>query len=164
MLIGIISDSHDNLPKIDAAVAKLNSLGVGLVLHAGDYCSPFAVLRFQGLQSKLIGVLGNNDAEKELLKTKFETLGHELRRRYSSVELGGLRIGLIHGDEQTLLDDIIRSQAYDLVVSGHIHSVMQARTGRTISLNLGEVCSYLSGKATIATFDTLNHQVEILNI
>lgn len=159
MLIGIISDSHDNLPKIESAVAKLNSLRVGLVLHAGDYCSPFAALRFRGLQSKMIGVLGNNDAEKELLKTKFETLGHELRGRYSSVELKGVRIGLIHRDEPTLLDDIIRSQAYDLVVSGHTHSVIQARSGKTTSLNPGEVCSCLTSKATIATFDTLKRQI-----
>ena len=46
LLLGIISDSHDNLPKIDAAVAKLNASRVDLVLHAGDYCAPFAALRF----------------------------------------------------------------------------------------------------------------------
>ena len=33
MLLGIISDSHDNLPKIDAAVENLNASGVDLVLQ-----------------------------------------------------------------------------------------------------------------------------------
>jgi hypothetical protein len=41
MLIGAVSDSHDNLTQIDKAVALLNQKNVGLVLHAGDYVSPF---------------------------------------------------------------------------------------------------------------------------
>lgn len=164
MLIGIISDSHDNLPKIDAAVAKLNSLKVSRVLHAGDYCSPFAALRYQDLKSKMIGVFGNNDAEKDILRTKFESLGHEVTGRFSSVELEGVRIGLLHGDESNLLHEIIRSQAYGLVVSGHTHSIGQTRTGRTISFNPGEICGYLSGRATIATFETSTHRIEIFDV
>jgi len=54
LLLGIISDSHDNLPKIESAVARLNNLGVDLVLHAGDYCAPFAELRYGGLNVKLV--------------------------------------------------------------------------------------------------------------
>lgn len=164
MLIGIISDSHDNLPKIDAAVERFNSPNVALVLHAGDYCSPFAALRFQGLRSKMIGVLGNNDAERDLLKAKFESLGHKVSGLFSTVELEGHRIALLHGDESCLLSEIITSQSYDLVISGHTHTVTQSHTGKTISLNPGEVCGYLSGKATIATFETSTRRIQILNI
>lgn len=164
MLIGVISDSHDNLPKIDAAVAKLNSLNVSRVLHAGDYCSPFAALRYLNLKARMIGVFGNNDAEKEILKTKFESFGHDVGGRFSSVELEGARIALLHGDEPNLLHEIVRTQAYDLVVSGHTHSIDQKRTGRTISFNPGEICGYLSGRATIATFETSTHRIEIFDI
>ena len=129
MLIGIISDSHDNLPKIDAAVTKLNALGVDLVLHAGDYCAPFAAVRFRELESKLIGVFGNNDAERELLKTKFKSFGHEVRSRFLSLEIEQVRIGLLHGDEDNLLDELTRSQSYDLVISGHTHSISRSQEG-----------------------------------
>ena len=164
MLVGIIADSHDNLPKIEAAVARLNDLGVELVLHAGDYCSPFAALRFQGLKSKMIGVFGNNDAEKELLKEKFESLGHEVRSRFLSLEIDNVRIGLLHGDEQNLLEDLTRSQSYDLIISGHTHSLSKLQKGRTVCLNPGEICGYLSGRATIATFETSTRTIEMVDI
>lgn len=164
LLLGIIADSHDNLPKIDAAVAKLNDLAVELVLHAGDYCSPFAALRFQGLKSKMIGVFGNNDAERELLKTKFESLGHEVRSRFVSLEVDKMRIAVLHGDEENLIEDLIRSQSYDLIISGHTHSLSKLQKDRTMCLNPGEICGYLSGRATIAIFETSSRTIEIVDI
>ena len=164
MLIGIVSDSHDCLPKIDQAVTLLNSLAVENVLHAGDYCSPFAALRFGGLKSKMYGVFGNNDAEKQLLQSKFQTLGHELRGQFASFKFDEVKIALLHGDEGELLQAITNSQVYDLVVFGHTHSISQSRIGKTIILNPGEICGYLSGKATIATFETSSRSVKILEI
>jgi predicted phosphodiesterase len=35
MLIGLMSDTHDNLPQVDKAVRRLNEENVELVLHAG---------------------------------------------------------------------------------------------------------------------------------
>jgi len=142
----------------------LNDARVELVLHAGDYCSPFAALRYQGLKSKMIGVFGNNDAERELLKTKFELLGHEVRSRFVSLEVDKVRIGLLHGDEENLLEDLARSQSYDLIISGHTHSLSKLQKGRTVCFNPGEICGYLSGRATIATFDTSTRTIEILDI
>ena len=142
----------------------MNDARVELVLHAGDYCSPFAALRYQGLKSKMIGVFGNNDAERELLKTKFESLGHEVRSRFVSLEVDKVRIGLLHGDEENLLEDLARSQSYDLVISGHTHSLSKLQKGRTVCFNPGEICGYLSGRATIATFDTSTRTIEILDI
>ncbi len=41
MLIGVVSDTHDNLPLVEKAVKRLNEEKVNLVLHAGDYVAPF---------------------------------------------------------------------------------------------------------------------------
>ena len=43
MLVGLISDTHDNLPMVEKAVKRLNEEKVGLVLHAGDYVAPFVI-------------------------------------------------------------------------------------------------------------------------
>ncbi|MCD6495052.1 metallophosphoesterase family protein, partial [Candidatus Bipolaricaulota bacterium] len=40
MKIGIISDTHDNMPKIAAAVRLFNEEHIDLVVHAGDFISP----------------------------------------------------------------------------------------------------------------------------
>lgn len=164
LLLGIISDSHDNLPKINEAVRKLNSLGVDQVLHTGDYCAPFAALPHKGLKAKMRGVFGNNDAEREKLQEKFQSLGHNVKGRFAHLDAGGTRIALLHGDDDDLLQALAKTQSYDLVVFGHTHSVSQSRNGKTTLLNPGEICGYLSGKATIATFDTESRRIEILEI
>ena len=104
MLIGAISDTHDNLPQIEKAVKYLNTQKVELTLHAGDYVSPFVIAKFKALNCKLIGVFGNNDGDHELLKKRFsETSNCTIRDRFASVELEGYRIALLHGDETELL-------------------------------------------------------------
>ena len=41
MIIGLISDTHDNLPYIIKAITRLKEEHAKLVLHAGDYIAPF---------------------------------------------------------------------------------------------------------------------------
>jgi putative phosphoesterase len=164
LLLGIISDSHDNLPKINQAISKLNSLGVDQVLHAGDYCAPFAALPYKALKAKMHGVFGNNDAEREKLQEKFQAMGHDVKGSFAHLEVDGTRIALLHGDDDDLLQALTKTQAYDLVVFGHTHAVSQLQKGKTILLNPGEICGYLSGKSTIATFDVASHRIEILEI
>lgn len=48
MRIGLLSDTHDNLQMVDAAVEHLNQERIDLALHAGDYVSPFVVPRRRG--------------------------------------------------------------------------------------------------------------------
>jgi predicted phosphodiesterase len=50
------------MPMIEKAVKKLNKENVELVLHAGDYVSPFVIPKFKALNAKLIGVFGNKRA------------------------------------------------------------------------------------------------------
>ena len=66
--VGIVSDSHDAIKMIERAVDILNKQDVELVLACGDYISPFTVARYAKLKCKMIGVFGNNDGDKSLLK------------------------------------------------------------------------------------------------
>ena len=43
MRVGVMADSHDRVPAIAALLRRMAEGGVGLVLHAGDYCSPFSL-------------------------------------------------------------------------------------------------------------------------
>ena len=75
MKIGIISDTHDNLSQIKKAVEIFNQEKVELVLHAGDFVSPFTSLEFKNLNCPLKGVFGNNDGDKLFLREKFKEIG-----------------------------------------------------------------------------------------
>jgi putative phosphoesterase len=165
MLIGVIADTHDNLPMIEKAVKKLNEENVALVLHAGDYVSPFVIPKFKALNAKLIGVFGNNDGDHEFLKKRFsETENCEIRGRFAEIDAEGFKIALLHGDETELLNALINCEYFDAVVTGHVHSLGVRKKGKTLVVNPGEVCGYLSGKSTMALLDTEKREARLIEI
>jgi uncharacterized protein len=165
MLIGLMSDSHDNLPLIDKAIAKMNEARVALVLHAGDYVAPFVIPRFRELKPRLIGVFGNNDGDRELLKKRFsENPNLEIHGSFAEIAAEGTRIALLHGSDQELLKSLIAGENYDFIVHGHSHSMETYRKGKMLVVNPGEVCGYLTGKATVAVLDTVKCEVTIISL
>ncbi|PVX23004.1 MAG: metallophosphoesterase [Candidatus Bathyarchaeum sp.] len=164
MIIGLISDTHDRLPLIDEAVKQLNNQNVELVLHAGDYISPFVATSFKHLKAPLIGVFGNNDGDRALLKKKFAEFGADIRGRFAFVVVDGLRIALLHGDQTELMRSLLELESHDVLVCGHTHAPKSYRKGQTLIINPGEACGILSGKATIAILDTETLDVKMIQL
>jgi hypothetical protein len=165
MLIGLIADTHDNLPMVEKAIKRLNDENVELVLHAGDYVSPFVIPKFKGLKAKLIGVFGNNDGDHEFLKKRFsENERLEIRGNFADTTVDGVRIVLLHGSDRELLKALVESDSFDVVVHGHMHNAEAYRKGKTLIVNPGEVCGYLTGKSTIALLDTVKHEARIIEL
>ncbi|MGD0994125.1 MAG: metallophosphoesterase [Candidatus Bathyarchaeia archaeon] len=165
MLIGVIADTHDNLPLVEKAVKYLNDQKVGLVLHAGDYVAGFVIPKFKQLNCKLIGVFGNNDGDHELLKKRFsETTNCTIHDRFAAVEVEGYRIAVLHGEETELLNAIIDSGYFNAVIHGHSHNKSIENKGKTLAINPGELCGYLTGKSTIAILDTIKQEAKIIEL
>jgi putative phosphoesterase len=164
MIIGIISDTHDRLPEIDKAVNKLNELNVELVLHCGDFVSPFVADSLKKLNAPLIGVFGNNDGDRATLKRKFAESGADLRGRFAFVIVDGLRIALLHGDDSELMRSLLELESHDVVISGHTHLAKTYRKGNTLVINPGEGCGLLTGKITIAVLDTESLDAKIIEL
>ena len=61
MLVGIMADTHDNVPAIEQAVLFFNQKKVAFVVHAGDFIAPFSLKPLENLRCPWIGVFGNND-------------------------------------------------------------------------------------------------------
>ena len=51
MLIGVMSDTHDNIIQTKKAVATFNRKNVEHVVHAGDIISPFMIDTLKELKS-----------------------------------------------------------------------------------------------------------------
>jgi len=156
MIVGLISDTHDRFRLIDEAVQRLNEENVELVLHAGDYVAPFVASHFKPLKAPLIGVFGNNDGDRVLLKKKFAELGADLRGRFAFLLVDGLRIALLHGDQTELMRSLLELESHDVLISGHTHEMKMYRKGKTLVINPGAVCGYLTDKSTMAILDTEN--------
>jgi len=165
MLVGLFGDTHDNLPMVEKAVKRLNQETVELVLHTGDYVSPFVVPRFKELRARLIGVFGNNDGNHELLKKRFnENEKLEIRGNFARIAIDGLEIALVHGDDEELLKALIEKSTFDVVVHGHSHRAEACRKGKVLVINPGEVCGYLSSRSTIAVLDTSKREAKVIDL
>jgi putative phosphoesterase len=165
MLVGLISDTHDNLPMVEKAVKRLNEEKVDLVLHAGDYVAPFVIPKFKALTCKLIGVFGNNDGDHELLRKRFsETSNCEVHGRFAEINADGFKIALFHGDETELLTALTGRDCFDAVVYGHAHIIVTRKNGGMLVVSPGEVCGYLTGKSTIALLDTVKREARIIEL
>ena len=164
-MIGLIADTHDNLPMVDRAVRRLNEEKVELVLHAGDYVAGFVIPRFNELKAELIGVFGNNDGDHELLKKRFsENKRLQLRGNFAEVTADDLKIALLHGGDLELLEALVDQERFDVVVHGHTHIPEIRRKGKTLVVNPGEVCGYLTGKSTLALLDTAKREARIIEL
>ncbi len=156
MLIGIISDSHDDMQRIKQAVELFNGRGAGLVLHAGDVISPFTFEVLGDLKCPFSGVFGNNDGDRVLLKEKS---GGKMHVQPLVVEIEGRRIAVVH--EPASVEALARSGMYDLVVYGHTHRPDLRTLGSTLVLNPGKAARLHKGKSTVALLDTATMRVEI---
>jgi len=158
MHIGIISDSHDNMPAIEKAVKFFNEKGVDIVMHAGDIVSPFTARAFGKLESSFIAIFGNNDGDKVHLKQFFSGIGEIHEDPYLG-KINGMSIAMTHKPE------IVRSLAsqHDVVIYGHTHEV-DVRVENALIVNPGECCGYLTGKSTVALLYTKNMNAEIVEL
>ncbi len=163
MLIGVMSDSHDNLDAIRKAVEFFNREKVRLVVHAGDIISPFTIRVFRELACPIKAVTGNNDGDVSTLRKMFENKG-EIYTFFFSAEVDGVKIAVNHGHHPELLDAIIASEKYDVVVCGHTHERVNEKRGKVLVLNPGETCGYLTGKRSVAILNTKELQAKIVEI
>jgi hypothetical protein len=164
MIVGIMADTHDRLSLVDKAVRVLNEQNVELVLHAGDYIAPFVIPHFKPLKAKFIGVFGNNDGEKNGLKKKFKEIGAEIRGNFADVTVDGLKIALLHGSEEELLRSLINVESHDIIIHGHTHEAKTYRNGKTLVINPGEVCGYLTEKSTVALLNSQTKEAKIIEL
>lgn len=161
MLIGLISDTHDHVPHIEEAVEIFNSREVELVLHAGDYCSPFTIPPFEGLNIK--GVFGNNDGDHYLLIQKFREIGGELMGSFGEIDAGGCRIALYHGTDTPITSALEQCANYEVVVSGHTHEKKVEMTNETLAINPGTAHGF-GEEASAAILDSQSMKVEFITL
>ena len=161
MKIGIIADTHDNLPQIKKAVEIFNREKIELVLHAGDFVSPFTFLEFKNLNCPLKGVFGNNDGDKLYLQEKFKEIGEIYPAPYET-NIDHKIIIMLH--EEKLIDALAESQKYEIIIYGHTHRTNLRKIGKTLIINPGECGGWLTGKSTIALLNLENLEVRIINL
>lgn len=162
MKVGLLADTHDRVPAISELLDKMLERGVSLVMHAGDYCSPFSLEPFNEKNVALLGIFGRNDGDPEGLKaTAARGVGMELYESPHSFEVSGQRILIVHD-----LGEVNRRsiESHKFVVHGFTHKQETINRGKTLVINPGEACGWLTGKCTGAILDLDTSEVEIISL
>jgi putative phosphoesterase len=159
MIIGILSDTHDDMAAIKKAVEMFNAENVSRVVHAGDIVSPFTFDAFRKLQCGIYGVFGNNDGDRLLIRQKSEGT---FSPQPLILTLHGRRIVVVH--EPDLVDALADSGHFDLVVYGHTHRSHLRKVKDTLVINPGKTARLHKGGSTIAILDTESMEARIVSL
>jgi uncharacterized protein len=147
MKLGVISDTHDNLPAIEAAIGYFRRAGVETIIHAGDYVAPFALKMLLQAGLPIIGVFGNCDGERGGLAKLLPDIAEGPRR----LDLGGKKITLVHNSANLAYADF---EAADIVITGHTHQPKIEQVEGRLVVNPGECGGWVTGRGTVAIVDT----------
>ena len=162
MRIGLIADSHDRLPALTEFLRRFSEAQVGMVLHAGDFCSPFAFKPIMDAGLALAGVFGRNDGDREGLRAQAaRSMGAELYESPHSMDVAGHHILLVHDIGEVNKRSVTSHQ---FVIHGCSHQVEMKTRGSTLMINPGEACGWLYGTPSAAILDLNTKHVEFLTL
>ena len=106
MLIGILSDTHDQVERTRVAVNLLIAEGATALIHCGDLTGPEVVYECSLAPSYF--VFGNCDYDREALRQAIATIGGTCLERGGLITLAGRRIAVTHGDSDQELSRLRR--------------------------------------------------------
>ncbi len=169
MKIAIVSDTHDDFPRINAAIARARELVTEPVLiHCGDVCAPVTLGYIaEQWDGDVHYCLGNVDGDPFVM---FQKHGDNPRiyhhgRVAGELDIGGRRIAFQHYPK--LGHALACTGDYDAVFYGHNHKQQQEtithRSGETLLCNPGNLCNILH-EPGFAVYDTGRNTVELFDI
>ncbi len=130
MKVCILSDSHDHIPLLDAAVAEAKSQGAEAVLHCGDVVAPSTLNCLAKHDLPVHVIHGNNSGDLYTLgrlanqpNTHIHYHGMD-----AGVELAGKRIFLVHYPHYARA--MAATGDWDLVCCGHSHKLKSRGAGQ----------------------------------
>lgn len=139
MRIAILSDTHDHIPNLRAAVTYCNAYGVQLLIHCGDLISPFMLDELAAFTGPCHLVYGNNVGDKHLISqgcgVKYPTITHH--GELGALEAGGLKIAMNHFP--VIARSLAQQGGFDIVCCGHNHRFGIEKCGETLLINPGEL-------------------------
>jgi uncharacterized protein len=160
MLLGVVSDTHGDVPRTRAAVRMLERMDVAAVIHCGDIGTADIVRMFSCWPTHF--VFGNCDHDRRTLRDEMIAARQTCHGTFGELEFLAVRIAFLHGDDAGLLESTIDSGDYGLVCHGHTHLVRQEQRGKTLVLNPGAV--HRANPHTIATVELPKLTVNVVTV
>lgn len=162
MKIGILSDTHNHHPNTQAALDTLRARGVTRLVHCGDIASAETVLLFAGWDVTF--VFGNMDSLRGPLVDAARLIGAPPPLLSREIEIEGRRIGVVHGNDQSLLYRMMIGGRLDYLCHGHTHQRRnELRSAYGVRLiNPGALGGSQPQSRSVAVLDVLSGELEFI--
>ncbi len=165
MKVCILSDSHDHIPLLDAAVAQAKADGAEAVLHCGDVVAPSTLQCLNKYDLPVHVIHGNNTGDLFSLARMANREGSNIHYHGmdAGVELAGRKIFLVHYPHYARA--MAATGDWDLVCCGHSHKprieeLDNIRGGKTPVVNPGTIGGVGRTPATYILADLEQMQFE----
>lgn len=120
MIIGLLSDTHDNLTNLIYVLDVYRQHGIETIIHCGDLTSLEMVSHFDGF--RVIYTTGNMDITTGAIKKRFERMREDnFVGTVFSGEMGGVPIAVTHSHIDGRVMDLVQQRRYKWIFHGHTH-------------------------------------------
>jgi len=163
VLLGLLSDTHDNLHLLQKALAIFRRENPDVLIHCGDITQPetLAVLNDFPLHC----AFGNMDVERDALRRTIQSLHPENEAApLLKLSLDGHAIAVLHGDKRRLLDEMIHGGQFAYVLHGHTHQRRDEMVGVTRVINPGALSRARWGSPSCALLDLARDDLRVMDI
>lgn len=161
MKIAVISDSHDHLIPLRAALERAKQAGAERVIHCGDLIAPFVIAELKRFDGPVHVVFGNNDGDILMLSQQAAGSNVELHGTMARLDPGGRMILATH--DPTIAEAHAATDEYDAVFYGHVHQARERKIGDTLLLGAGELMGYKE-RPSFAIYDTETNTAERVSL
>ena len=159
MKIGVVSDTHNNLKNIEIIINLFNEIKVPIVIHTGDISNANTLEQFSKLNSKLIGVYGNNDRNELGLEEVAQKNKFQFQDPPRKLSLLDKEIVIFH--EPDKIDQFLsENKLIDVVLYGHTHRHENNIKNGVLFFNPGESAGMQKGSNAIGILDLKNMEAK----
>lgn len=153
MNVAIISDSHDNIPAIDRALAYIKKEKIKIIIHCGDISEPETLRHIaKNFTGPIHVVIGNTDTDAAGLNVIGKKFDHvKIHGDVGTIELEKRKIAFTH--YPWIADKLAKQKIYNSIFYGHDHRAWEKKVGDTIVRNPGTLAGVFA-KPTFAVYDT----------
>ena len=155
--IAIISDSHDNIPRIDQMLTKIKKENIKTIIHCGDVCTRDTLrYLYQNFDGQIYLSMGNIDVDHEI-KEKINNV--KIFPKFGEVKIDNINIAFTHYSDKA--KGLTETKKYDYIFYGHTHKPWEENLDNCKIINPGTLAGAWS-KSTFAILDTKTRKLELI--
>jgi len=160
VVIGLLSDTHGHADTALKAVELLINEGADYLIHCGDVGDTDVIAAMAGHPG--IFVFGNNDWDQSELEQFAKNVDVVCGGKTAKLSFGGKRIIVTHGDDNRLMQQIVKDQMVDFLFVGHTHVPADHTVGKVRIINPGAL--YRAATKTVALLDLETDVLRFLTV